>query len=346
MITRTHMRNIVLVVVVLIGDLASVAAQEVFLTRDGRRIEGRLLKNEGDRIRVRLQTKEPGRAVITLRYSQLSPRTIYRLKLGATSRRDGEGQLALADFAMANGLYDAARRHLRLALKADPALEGRVDQALRRLMRLASEDLLEKARRRAREGRFKEAERLVAMLLREFPELPAAREGAALLQDLGPRLEAMRTKELAERLAREEEQRRKLVQPAEQAHARGRRLTRRGLQQSARQSTAIALFRSALKSCKKARTLLARTLSRHGQDATVKRLVQELDREIVAHINQTYVHMGSLYLTRGSYNDALASVNNALALNPKDKEARALRARIEIAASESGWGGTWKRWRR
>ena len=47
-------------------------------------------------------------------------------------------------------------------------------------------------------------------------------------------------------------------------------------------------------------------------------------------------------MTRTSYNDALSAVNTALAHDPKNSEARALRARIETAAGDDDWGyGRW-----
>jgi tetratricopeptide (TPR) repeat protein len=52
---------------------------------------------------------------------------------------------------------------------------------------------------------------------------------------------------------------------------------------------------------------------------------------------ELHLHLASALTVRSSYNKALAEVNKALALDPKNERALATRARVESAAAERGW---------
>ena len=57
------------------------------------------------------------------------------------------------------------------------------------------------------------------------------------------------------------------------------------------------------------------------------------------YVVSTLLDQASLNLTRGQINEAMGKVNNILATDPSNRQAQAMRARIEIAANEAAGFG-------
>ena len=92
----------------------------------------------------------------------------------------------------------------------------------------------------------------------------------------------------------------------------------------------------------------ALVIAPHPDDAELQNALKELDSNVTEQLVETYLHMASLYVVRTDYRNALASVNKAIALAPKNREAWAMRARIESATYERDddyWRGS-RWWRR
>lgn len=319
----------------------AVMGQDSFLLRDGRTVQGRLIGDDGRRIQVRLPVEGGGVAIQTIPYEDLAARTVYRLRLGRPEARTAEGQIGLAEFALTSGLFDAARRHFGRAALLEPAREDEAAAGLARVQAAAAAALLDSARRKAAGQDPLAAEKDLALLLKEFPDEPAAEDGRALYASLAPAREAAEKRALAEAVSRAEKARQEAVAPATKLHARGVEHVTKGLLATRNRGEAAQHFQEALRACEEARVLLDRVSRENGRAPEMSRLVSQLDGEIRSHILDTDLHLASLYLVRQTPREALAWANRALALDPGNRDALAMRARIESSiqsGSRVGWG--------
>ena len=82
--------------------------KQAIRTANGRTIYGWITSDDGAEINVRLDPAGSTR----LKYSQLDPHTVYRLKLGRMDMEDAEGHLELGQYALEHQLFDSAQaRH-------------------------------------------------------------------------------------------------------------------------------------------------------------------------------------------------------------------------------------------
>jgi hypothetical protein len=106
--------------------------------------------------------------------------------------------------------------------------------------------------------------------------------------------------------------------------------------------TAAGHFTAAYDHLNDARLRLTKVESDHGGEYVYQERLRDLDTKITKASGVSLLSLGSISLIRGQHNKALGYVNTLLVLDPDNQDAKAMRARIEIAANESGpsIGGT------
>ncbi len=303
---------------------------QILSLESGGRVRGTLVFDDGLSIRIRFADGNTKNYT----YDELAPKSVYRLMKAKASYDDGPGQIEVGNYARDVGYYAHARRHYEAAVKADPALEDRVERELAKLRALASQQELVQAQAAYRDGRTVEAEDHLAHLLREFPDEEAADSATAMLGEIRAR-EAGTTRSAPDQSAEIQA----ALAPAQKAYARSVEANRDGLLAGSSFSKATKHFKRSVSEGEKSRKLLARVIDRNPDDRLLVQAAAALDRQVLDVVVDANVNMASVYMTRQSFNNALAAANHAIALDSKSQEARAIRARIELAASNDGFGG-------
>jgi len=304
--------------------------QTLYFT-SGKAIKGTLLEDNGALIRLRTSSGER-----QIEYSELAPRSVYRLEKGRTPPDDGLGLAKLGDLARKAGYWAHASRHYRDALAADASLAPRLEASMAELREEASQDVLSRAREDVQKKKVKDAEKNLTTILTEFPDEPAAVEAAAMLDRIHS--DSQRTRSIPssdERLAKLFETPRKELERAANFNHKG--LVNRN------QSRALGSYKNALKNLDKAGKQLDKIEEKYPDDRQILAMVRSLGDEVSDLYVTTTLNMVSVYMVQTSYNKALEAVNTALAMSPKDEQLLNTRARIEYATSDSDWGFGWLR---
>jgi len=308
--------------------------QQVLYLASGTTVRGTPIADDGLSVELRMSDGS-GR---TYAYTDLDPRSVYRLMKGRASRDDGAAQIEVGNYARDHGYYAHARRHYDQALAADRELGARVEHELGILRERAAGEELAKARTALSKGETGAAEEHLATVLKEFPGERAAESAAAMLNDIHAR-EATMTRsapDLEVEVAAD-------FDKVREYYDRGVEENRKGLLASKNQSRALRHFDSALKNTQKARQEIGGVMKSNEDSPAHRRAADDWERRSLDLVIDVDLNMASIYMTRESFNSALERVNHAIAVDPANQEARNMRARIEVAASNDNWGWGWRR---
>ena len=290
-----------------------------------------------------LQTEGPGKAIATFKYDELAPKTIYRLRMSRTDSDYVKGQMQLAAYALENGLFEDAITSYQLALKANEKQGRGLDAELKALYDSAPPVVLRYARQWIDDGKILDAEKLLARFCENRPDSPEAGEAHKMLYEIAER--AMGARDARRQRQTEGVGSQKTAQeaakPAKVYYDRAHAKVREALGNTRNQSQAVSLMSSAISDFEKALRLLGNIMEKEGEASDLAAHYDAWDAAVKNDIIETHLHIASIYLTRGSFNQSQRAVNQALALDPNNSEALAMRGRIEIAANEGS-----SRWRR
>jgi hypothetical protein len=319
--------------------LPAIAAQiQTFVLKDKQQIRGEILQREPDRIQLKLSVAG-GTMTVWKNISDFDPHSGYRILRDGTPKDDVAGHIKLAGYAIDNGLIAVARRELRNARdlandeNLDPELEKRLlDKAV-----VVVEDIL---RRMLAEGKIKDARYALSQIM-QAPRLDDARK--AMFHDLveGKVAEMERAREstqAAEASAAEIAARDKAIKPVQERIDRGKDRRKSALMGSKSFGSASAEFDRAIRDFKDAIKIADQQRRKNPNDRVLIEDLDHLKTQAEDLSNSCLLSQASLSLTHGSYNKAMSKVNQVLAVDENNKQALAMRARIEIAASSGGWG--------
>jgi tetratricopeptide (TPR) repeat protein len=330
-----------LFVCVLFGALASVVgAQQEVVLKDGAVIKGRVTEDDGKKIVVQLSLDGEGSGTGNYTYDQLAPSTIYRLRLARIPRGDAKEQLALATYAFDSGLWDDARLSYVLAEAADKKAGGALKPQIDALVERAAPVAMQMAQKDVDAQRPMTAERRLSRILLYLPECPEAEKARAMLAEIQKKVADEREKKRLAEVAEEARERAKeILAPVKARYDVARALVRDALSAKNRQTYSIQTFRDAIANFEGVRGDLAQLMRDQGPKSDFAAHLPSWDKMVKNDIVDTYLHLASLYFGRSSLIDAQREVNAALAVDPKNSEALAMRGRLEVASSE---GGKWK----
>ncbi len=266
---------------------------------------------------------------------QLDRGSAYRLAKSKAEKTDGMDQLKVGNFARDIELYAHAVRHYGYAVEADSSLEQAVEVELTVLRREAAEYCMRLAEEATRKGDEKGAEKWLTILVDKLPSEPLAAGARAMLEQVYAKNHAAKDDHLEQG---HEELLAKELRTGKKYYDSMLGKIQKGLVNSSKTSTAKRMYEGAWSDGQRAMREIDKAEKKLGR-AEVGEVLDGYRVVITEHMVDAQLHVASLYTTRTSYQQALAAVNKALSIDSGNRRALATRARIETAASNSGWWG-------
>jgi hypothetical protein len=304
------------------------SAQETIKLKGGERVTGRATAYDAQK-KVLSFRKSDGKEV-QFSNDQLDMRSLYLVYASVIEDSNGKGQLQLANVARDAGLYKHAVRRYGIAEKADPSLKSQIDSELAILRDSAAKFCLKHATDAKAAGKTKDVEKWCAILLDKLPEQPEANIARAMLDETYVAERHAKDDALEEKHA---ELLKKDLQDGKRRYDRMIERTKEGLTATS-SSQSTKLWDGAIEDGQFVLKELERIEKDYKDDAAVQEGVQKYTRLTIDQMVDVYMHLSSYYTTRTSYENARQSVNAALALDPKNAQVLAQRARIEQAVAE------------
>ncbi len=307
---------------------ATSAASEQIKLKDGKIVSGRATAYDPERKVLSFRTD----AGQDMKYAmdQLDSRSVYLVYSSVIPKENGKGQLQLANFARDAGLYRHAARRYEYAEAADPALKTVVESERAVLRQRAADACMANARAAQAKGDTKEAQKWLALLLEKLPNEPQAVEAAAMVEATYAREANARDDALEKE---HEELLQKDLKKGKQHYDSMIERTREGL--TARNtSKSTSLWEGAINDGEVVLKEIDRIEKKYPDDPRVQEGAARYRQLTVEQMVEVHLHLASQYTTSTSLNNALKEANKALALDPKNEQALAARARIEQASNE------------
>jgi tetratricopeptide (TPR) repeat protein len=270
----------------------------------------------------------------TIKVDELSPRSAYRAANSLAKTAEPGRVVRIGNFARDIGLYAHAARHYRNALKADPSLQAEVDAEFVTLRREAAVFCMSNAEEAIKKGDSKEAEKWLTTLVTKLPDEPLADKAATLLEQQYAQNHDSKDDELekdhSDLLTKE-------LKTGKMRYDSMLKKIQKGL--TARNSSAAKKdLEGAYKEGERALKEIDKVEKELEASTELKHVLDGYRVLVKEHMIQGQLALASFYTTQTSYQQAASEVNKALALDSKNKDALAARARIEQAAGDDGWG--------
>jgi hypothetical protein len=303
------------------------AAQEKIKLKSGKVVSGRATKYDDEKQVLSFHT-EAGQDV-TYELAELDSRSAYLVYTSVIPKDDARGQLQLANFARDAGLYEHAARRYGYA-EQDKSLEAEVAKEREVLRQRAADYCLANARAAQQRGDAKECQKWLAIIIERLPTSPQAAQAAGMVEEgyareANARDDALE-KEHAELLQKD-------LKKGKAAYDSMIERTRKGL--TARNSSkSESLWKNAIDDGETVLREIDRLAKKHPDDPKVQDGAVKYRQLTIEQMVEIHLHLASSYTTNSSLKAALKEANAALALDPKNGQALAARARIEQAANE------------
>lgn len=317
--------------------LGSAKAGDYVKLKNGERLEGQATAYDDKTRILSFQLKSGEEREIPV--DDLNGRSYYQVIRSKVPKDNARGQLQLANFARDVGLYAHSVRHYEYAMKADSGLKKEIDADLAILRREAGSWAMGIVRDALQKGDRTKAERWLKKIVAKLPNEPVANEARAMLERYHSETQAKKDDELerkhAEKLKRELKTAKKHYDDMLEGNMKALTNTGSG-------NKAVSAWEGAIKDGEHALEELQKFMKSHSDEADVIDAVSGYTKIINEQLIEMHLGLASHWSTRSSYNKAQGEVNLALAIDPKNKDARSMRARIEEAASRGlGWGWGW-----
>jgi len=321
--------------------LAPAQGIRTYVLKDKTEIRAEVLGLEGESVRLRAHVTG-GTAETTRKISDFVPHSAFNLLRATSPADDVQAHVKLAEFAIENGLVDAARRELlkardlandqRLAPDFEHRLVARAVTVLDRLLRQMLED-----------GRIQDARFIVSQILSANPSRLTDAQKAEFVDLVEGTVEkrkedAARAKE-ARADAASSARREQSLEPVRKTVDRGKSMHRQALLASDKAARAIGAFDQAIQAFDSAEKGAGKLMEGSPDDRVLADEAHALVAEAQEYRTSSLLSQASLYVVRSNFNAATGNVNRILADDPENAQALAMRARIELAANEGDWGG-------
>jgi tetratricopeptide (TPR) repeat protein len=316
-----------------------------YLLVDRTAVRGEVLRVDGESVLLRIPIAE-GNMEWEYRLDRFTPASIYHIRAAVAPDDDAAVHLELAEFALGVDQVSLARASLANArqIAGDPGLGTALE---RRFAATEASKLEARFFRQLGDGDIDTAGRTLITLSRRFPEEITAERVATLQQELDRERDRRRGATAAAAAKRvegeqQDEQRRWLAALASEldgAHS----AWEQALRSTGSFVQATELFDRAVT---RGELVLRSAKGLEGAWADRPEAIRELDRlreDAERLVLDARLGSASQYLTRGSFSQAMESVNRILLDDPRNPQALAMRGRIETAANEAwGWYWTWR----
>jgi len=327
---RTLLRTTILFAVPLVLSVFAEAADHVKL-KNGTPVKGEAVSF--DEATQTLNFKMEDGTTRPFELDELDKRSVYLVNHSKVPKDDVAMQIRLGNLARETELFAHAMRHYGYAEKADPTKKPEIDGERAKLRQLAAAYGMRLAQAELAKGNKAEAEKWLVKIIEKVPNEPQAAEAAAMLEESYSKAREERE---AKARAKARDQLKKDLQPGRKVYENMVDKTKKGLTAKSSNSTATALWESALVDGKQLIRGLDR-LDKKYPDSATREMLSGYRAIVEKQIIEVHLHLASVWTTRSSYNNALDEVNQALAIDPTNEIVIATRARIEYAASDGGW---------
>lgn len=312
---------------------AASAQSEIWL-QNGAIIQGKVLEDDGEKIKVEIVADGGTGATATYKYDQLHPHTIYRLKFNKTERDDVKGQIALANYALDNYVFASARLSYDLAKKANTAKKAGLDADIEKLHARAPAVILEYAKKHIATEDFVEAHRALRRLGELFPDREEGAEAAKLLDEIAVgcstcQMDTIRKKAPVAKSSVD------LMAPAKRQYDKAQATVRQAMTEYKKPVQVSRLLKTAITELETARKLLDEAVSKEAMTRELEAHHAAWAEKIKEETVDAYVSLSNSYFSRQSNKDALDAIHAALLIDPKNPEALATRGRIQVASSDT-----------
>lgn len=296
--------------------------------KDGTEVRVVILEDDGTLLKVRRGSKH-----FEIAYADLAVGSVYELKNARTSKTDGKAQLALAEWALKQQLFQRARENYFKAVEADRELSEQALAGYRQVDVAQRKALLDLAKEAHEKNDVQMEEKVLSHLLTNFPDSPEAAEADKMLDALQMDSDAKSVLDLLDTAAR------KVAERARELFDRAVEANKKGLRNTRRESQSAPQFEAAIRHLKACTKLVKRIEEQYQQDPAVIERVKKSYEKINETEVQVLLNLASVYTTRQNFIKAQSYVNQAIIIDPKSKDAMNARARIELAASSDrrGW---------
>jgi hypothetical protein len=318
--------------ILMLAFLAALAApsagQEKIKLKSGKTVSGRATAYDSEKEVLSFRTEDGQEMEYAM--DQLDSRSVYLVYSSVIPKDNAKGQLQLANFARDAGLYAHARRRYEYAEQADPGLEAEIERERAVARQRAADYCIANAKAAQAKGDAKETQKWLAILLEKLPNEPQAAEAAAMVEASYAREANARDDALEKE---HEELLQKDLKKGKQHYDSMIERTREGL--TARNaSKSEKLWKSAIDDGEVVLKEIDRLAKKYADDARVQDGATKYRQLTVEQMVEIHLHLASQYTTSSSLKNALREANAALALDPKNGQALAARARIEQASNE------------
>jgi tetratricopeptide (TPR) repeat protein len=320
--------------------LVSSVDKETYILSSGRAVKAEVLEVNDSRVRMRVHVAG-GSLERWFRLEEFKPQSAYVILRSVAKVKDPGAHLRLAEFAASKSLIAVARRELQSARSlSGNALLGSNVQTM--IDRRAVDGLEHLFREALSKGQLDSAQKYLSAILIRHPSAKSAAEREALVALLDNQRFAAkdaRHRAKAKRASAREEKRRASLLRTPRAHlAKGKAESRKGLLGSRHFASAHQHFTRAVRHYEST-IRSTETLERKKSSSEIlKRQSRALRSEAQTALANSLLNSGSLCLVRGKFTTAMEHVNRILLMDPKNSRALSMRARIEIAANQWGYG--------
>lgn len=314
---------------------AAAQQNEIIWLRDNTSREGVVVRVTREAVTLRHQGGEA-----TLSIDGLRPDCAYHLLRTRLSADDVRGWYELGDFAYRNGIYAEALQAYNRVVSLDPNQRAALEPRVEEVRAADAKAIFDRAAAWVAEEKYEDALRAFSLLLDKYPtsgHAAQAKEELKKLKDLILRQNEDRQKRLAAVQQQAQEQKAQADAASEAQRLtralagveEGQKLFREGLDQEGQGATGRAerAWQAAASKLEEARVTLAdlqaTARTQNVQDAA-KRELASVTRILIA----AYDSLGQMAATEQSFRDAIRWFNKALALDPTDRVATDLKARM------------------
>lgn len=307
--------------------------------KDKSRLEAEVLGIEGDKVSLKTYF-EGGSAEVTRKLDDFTPKSQHSIRFHSLGDEDYVGFVDLSERAAANGMYEESRQAMRRAraivrnLQPDPqTLKPVIDRAVAITERVLSG--------LAKKGSVREVKYILNQIAQSDERYITPEMKQHFVEIVDREIAAAEASAETQRAAKEDaaatEKRKKAFEPYVTLVHKGRAEHNKGLLAGRSFGTASQHFKNAEREFDRALQGADEIEKKYASDQIAQNHVKELRLAAEDGKIASVLALSSLELVRGKYNHAMAGVNRILAIDPENKQALDMRARIEVAANSDDW---------
>jgi len=310
----------------------------VLMTKSGERIRAAVEKLDGDRVVLRVEIGG-GHAAETRSIKDFDLESEYMI-YEATTPQTADAYLALAQNAAEAGVIDSAKRCLARARDlADDTSIG--SDAATKIHGAQVDHFTSVFEGDISRGDVASARRVLATMEYTQPGQYSADKVKAMqaeidgvIQQHEAAYQADRAKEIA---AEEVARRKRIVRPLEELIDAAEANHTKAMKARPGSSDAGEAFNLSVNEAEKALKASQALAKRNAGDDQVLAMLATLEGRAQSIYSTAMFDSASRLIAHGQLNKALGYVNRILSYNPNDRQAMAMRARIEISANSRRW---------